>query len=414
MDKPIACIELGASGVKLLVGYCLNGEPYCIYRTFRKIRGAYNDGQITDPKVYSAVLSTFHEVKDEQAKVSINISDFALVLPSVGLQVYENEKTTGTTASSNEIAKLDISNVVSLVRKQNIPGNNAIVDIVPDEFILDNGERYANPPFGKKSESITIKAKIHTLPEGLLVFYKNLVQHEDFRISGESVSTYCLAEWIKTMPDLPTSYILLDMGAKTTSVSLIGNGSPYGSQSFFLGGQDLTEMIAEGLSLEEGHAEILKLRYGYDERQIAYDPPFAAFAGPEYATCQYKQKDLNNIISSYFEEFGGLAKNAINQLLSKYNGRFDTLPLVVTGGASRLFGVKTFLSSVFPRREIFFAKSKTVGCLDEGYGALLGLLVAKSQYKGTLGDNHTSMASVSRVSPKKEKTKRPSLEDDTL
>lgn len=414
MDKPIACIELGANGVKLLVGYCLNGEPYCIYRAFKKVPNAYHDGHITDEEAYARVLASLHTIKDEQAKVSIDISEVSLVLPSVGLQVYENEKTTGTTATNNEIAKLDISNVVSLVRKQVIPGANAVVDIVPDEFILDNGERYANPPFGKKSESITMKAKIHTLPENLLVFYKNLVQHEGFRIAGESVSTYCLAEWIKTMQDMPTSYILLDMGARTSSVSLIGNGAPYGSQSFFLGGEDLTEMIGEGLSLDEAHAEVLKQRYGYDERQIAYDPPFAAFAGGDFATCQYKQKDLNNIISSYFEEFGGLAKNAINQLLARYNGRFDSLPLVVTGGASRLYGVKTFLSTIFPRREIFFAKSKTIGCLEDGYGALLGLLVASSQYKGTLGDNHHSMASVSRVAAKKEKTKKPSLEDDAL
>lgn len=414
MDKPIACIEMGASGVKLLVGYCLNGEPYCVYRAYYPLFGAYSDGNIIDEDAYATALETFRSIHDEQAKVSIDISEVSCVLPSIGLQVYENEKTTGTTASNNEIAKLDISNVVSLVRKQTIPGMNAVVDIVPDEFILDNGERYVNPPFGKKSESITMKAKIHTLPENLINLHKTLIQHAGYRIKGESVSIYCLAEWIKTMPEMPKSYILLDMGAKCTSISLIGNGSPYGSQTFYLGGADLTETIAEGLSLDRKLAEILKQRYGFDERTISYNPPFSEFAGNDFSTCSYRQKDLNDIISSYFEEFGGLAQNASNSLLARYGNKFDTLPLVVTGGASRLFGLKTFLNRIFPKRDIYFPKSKTIGCLEPTCGTLLGLLVAQSQYKGTLGDNHHGMTSISRVQPKKEKTRRLSYEDDAL
>ena len=414
MDKPIACIEMSASGVKLLVGYCLNGEPYCVYRAFIPLPGAYQDGNIVDEDAYADALERLRSIHDENAKVSIDITEIALVLPSTGLQVYENEKTTGTTAVNNEIAKLDISNVVSLVRKQPIPGNNAVVDIVPDEFILDNGERYVNPPFGKKSLSITMKAKIHTLPENLIYLHKNLAQHAGFRIKNESVSTYCLAEWGKTFQDLPKSYILLDMGAKCSSVSLIGNGSPYGSQAFFLGGKDLTDMIAEGLSLDLRLAETLKQRYGFDERTISYDPTFAEFAGQGFESCAYHQKDLNTIINTYFEQFGGLAQNAMNQLLIKYGGKFDTLPLVVTGGASRLFGLESFLKNIFPRREIHFIKSKTIGCLDDGYGALLGMLVAASQYRGTLGDNHFGMTSITRVQPKKDKPRRNNAEDDAL
>lgn len=414
MDKPIACIEMTSSGVKLLVGYCLNGEPYCVYRTFVPVLGAYQDGNIVDEDAYAEALASLRSIRDESAKVSIDITEIALVLPSTGLQVYENEKTTGTTSVNNEIQKLDISNVVSLVRKQPIPGSNEVVDIVPDEFILDNGERYINPPFGMKSLSITMKAKIHTLPENLINLHKTLAQHAGFRIKSQSVSTYCLAEWGKTMLDLPKSYILLDMGAKSSSVALIGNGSPYGAQTFFLGGKDLTEMIAEGMNIDKRKAESLKIRYGYDERTFSYDPPFSAFAGQGFESCSLHQKDLNDIISSYFEQFGSLIQNAMNQLLQKYAGKFDALPLVVTGGASKLFGLEGFLKTIFPKRELHFAKSKTIGCLDNGYGSLLGMLVASSQYKGTLGDNHYGMASITRVQPKKDKPRRQTPEDDAL
>ena len=414
MDKPLACIELSSSGVKLLVGYCLNGVPYCIYRSFKPLPGAFHDGCIYDVETYAEALKGFRNIRDDSALVSIDISEVCMVLPCTGLKIYENEKTTGTTATNNEIAKLDISNVVSLVRKQALPAGNAIVDIVPDEFILDNGERYINPPFGKRSESITMKAKIHALPQNIVDLYKGLVQHAEFRIRSESVSTYCLAEWIKTMQDMPSSYLLLDMGAKTTSISLIGNGAPYDSQSFFFGGDDLTELIAEGLGLSGEAAEVLKRNYGYDERKLSYDPTFDKFAGPGFETCTYRQEDLNRIISTYFEQFGGMMRNAVNALLGKYGNRHDSLPLVITGGASRLNGAMGFIKNMFAGREIYQAKSSTIGCLDDGYGALLGLLVASSQYKGTLGDNHHSMASVSRVPTKREKTRKPNYEEDNL
>ena len=414
MEKPIACIEMGASGVKLLVGYCLNGEPYCVYRAFYPLPEAYRDGQIVDESGYAKALASFRSIQDDQAKVSIDITEANLVLPNINFLIYENESATGTTSASNEIAKLDISNVLSLVKKQPIPGNNAIVDIIPDEFILENGERYVNPPFGKKSPSLTIHAKIHTLPETLVNQYANLLQHAGYRLRAESVSTYCLAQWIKTMKELPTSYLLLDLGAKTSSVSLIGNGAPYSSQAIFMGGDDLTKMIEDGLGVSHEQAELIKRRFGYDERAISYDPSFSSFAGKGFENCDFHQSDLNAVIHSYFERFLGLIKTATASMLAKYGDRFDTLPIVCTGGASRLFGLKSFLNKLYPQREVFFARSRTIGCRDEGFGALLGMLVANSTYRGTLGETHQGMATVSRVPSKKEKAKRPSYEEDAL
>ena len=413
MDKPIACFECSSNGVKLLVGYCLNGEPYCIYRSFIPLPFSWKDG-FMDEAAYLDALRRFNEVDDAQAKVRISITEVATVLPAIGMRIFQNEQSSGTTSSDSIITKLDISNVVSLVRKQQIPDGLGIVDIVPDEFIIDGDLHFKDPPFGQRSENITMRAKIHTIPESSLQTHNNLYLHAPYRIKAQGISTYCLCEWIRSLKDMPASYLLVDMGAKTTSVSLIGNHTPYDGRTFFCGGNDLTNRISEAFKISLEEAETLKQKYGYDERKISYDPYFEAYAGPKFVGVKYKQSDLNKVIEEYFKQFSDYIYHAISDMLSRYKGAHDRLPIVLTGGASTLNGIDNFFTSLFPGRQIVKAKSKTIGCLDEGYGSLLGLLLAASQYKGSLNDYHNGMASVSRVPTKKEKPKKVNPEDDQL
>jgi cell division protein FtsA len=333
-----------------------------------------------------------------------------LILPPIGLVVYESDKTTNVVSPTNEIAKIDFSNVVSLVRKEPIPGGNTIIDIIPDEFVLDDGSRYANPPLGVKSTSLSIRAKIHALPETVASTYNRLISQAGFRVKKASVSIYCIAELFKTYNDLPKSYILVDMGARLTAVALIGEGSPYSSASFYSGGDDLTEDIATAFDCAFAAAEKLKCEYGYREKLRDYEPPLPVELD-HMPTTIYYQKELNEVIKNHFESYVAVLGNAIASLLGKYGNRFDTLPIVFTGGASRLKGIEKFLASAFPKREIYFPFPRSIGARDPSYSALLGLLLTSGKYVGSLEDNYHGMGAVSRVN-NKEKSKKPHSSPD--
>lgn len=415
MENLTACFEISSDSIKLLIGYELDGKPIVLYRKKKDMPGLIKDGQIADPNALIKTLAEFHNVNDEAALLKISISEICLVLPSVGLVVYDNEKTTNVVAPNNEIAKIDVANVISLVRKESIPGGNCIVDIIPDEFVLDEGRRFGNPPLGEKSKSLTVLAKIHTLPETLYSTYNRLVNQAGFRIRKAAVSVYCLAELFKTYHELPSSYLLVDMGSRLTSVSFIGDGSPYSSVSFYNGGDDLTEAIATAFDCTFSAAERLKVEYGYKEKIRRYDP---CLPMGERGEGEFHQADLNNIITEYFESYRVTLTNAVNALLGKYEKkygkRFDSIPVIFTGGASGLNGIETFMKEAFPSRECFYPVPKAIGAREAGYSTLLGLLLASSRYVGSLEDNFRGMGSVSRVAKDKGKVRRNGADSDAL
>ena len=411
MEKLTACFEISSDSIKVLIGYELGGQPVVLYRTQTALPGLVKEGQIIDPNGLIRALAELHTVDDAAARLRISISEVCLILPPIGLVVYESDKTTNVVSPTNEIAKIDFSNVVSLVRKEPIPGGNTIIDIIPDEFVLDDGSRYANPPLGVKSTSLSIRAKIHALPETVASTYNRLISQAGFRVKKASVSTYCIAELFKTYNDLPKSYILVDMGARLTAVALIGEGSPYSSASFYSGGDDLTEDIATAFDCTFAAAEKLKCEYGYREKLRDYEPPLPVELD-HMPTTIYYQKELNEVIKNHFESYGAVLGNAIASLLGKYGNRFDSLPIVFTGGASRLKGIEKFLASAFPKREIYFPFPRSIGARDPSYSALLGLLLTSGKYVGSLEDNYHGMGAVSRVNNKEKSKKAHSSPDN--
>lgn len=417
MDRPQAFFEISSDSIKLIVGYELNGSPIVLYTKEVKVPNLLDENKAINKEALNEAFASFHNIKDEKEKLNIAITRINLVLPSVGLQVYQNDKTTNVVDQNNEITKLDITNVISLVSKESVPGDYSIVDIIPDEFIIDSGERFSNPPLGKKSTSLTIKAKVHCLPSGVDSFYHNCANSCGYRLLKRCVSCYCASTLLATYPELPRSYVLIDMGSRLTSVSLVGDASPYENASFYLGGYDLDKKIAREFGVDLATASKLKKRLGYDDRKTSYSFGVAEGLDASSNKVTYYQKDLNQVISSYFEEYFKTLENALNSIFSKYGNKFDNLPFILIGGASKLNGLSSLFASNFPNRNIYFVTPKTIGARDPSYVNLLGLVLASSHYGGTLEDNYRGMAEVSRVSKqveKKKKGKSSSPEDDSL
>ncbi len=413
-EKTFACFDISSSTIKLLIGYELSGAPVVLYTKELAIPGLIKDGMIVDPQGLEKAFASFRHFSDESIKLRGDIAEICMVLPPLGLKIYEKSETTRGVSASKDIGRIDIANVIQQVNNELIPGGNVIVDIIPDQFLLDNGEVYQEPPLGKKSATLTVKAKIHTLPQAVISDYQTLANNVGYRIKKTCVAPYCCATLFATYPDLPRSYVLVDMGARVTSITLVGEGEPYKSGYFLKGGDDLSEEIAESFGIDPIDGEKLKKRYGYEERILSFDPPLLEGIDSHLGTpTPYYQKDLNAVIENYFEGYMAQLTNAIATILNPYHGQFDTLPILLTGGASKLHGLERFFASAMPARPLIKVTPRSIGARDPRYSALLGIVLASSKYTGSLEDHYRGVAPVSRVS-KKEKRARPSPSDDIL
>ena len=295
-----------------------------------------------------------------------------------------------------KVAKLDITNVLTQINKEMPPQGVSIVDIIPDNFILDDGQRREDPPLGLQSRTLAIQAKVFGLPTTIVHGYKSSLERAGFRVKQCAVAAYSYAELHKTYKDLPDSYVLVDIGGDITTVSLIGRGSPYRAFNFARGGNSLTEKIASSLHLGLNEAETLKCRFGYDDRRISYNPPIAVSKNEKGGDTSYFQQDLNQAIVEWCDDYLPHLNVAIDNALKNMGIGKDSLPILFTGGTSRLNGLLKILKNHYQGRKLLSITPRSVGAREPKWSPLLGLIRACSHYRGSLEDGTHGVISVSR------------------
>ena len=410
----IGCLEIGSDALRVVLGYELGGEPVVVFAHESPYPGLVKEDQINLNEV-SAALASFHSIADPIRKVTVNLTNVNLVLPSAGFKVFADEKSTAIVNPEAGVEKIDVTNVISLVTQQTLPAGLSRVDVIPDRFILADGSVYGNPPLGKKTTSLEVKAKVYCLPTEIRDVYNKAVSLAGYRVNKQAVSAYCAAKLIASYKDLPDTYILLDMGSRVSTLSFIGEGAPYSSLYFYQGGADLTEKIASSFGLDFANAEKLKVKYGYDPKLISYNPDLATGNKEDGTLTHVKQADLNQVIEDYFHGYAVTLSNCLATLMKDYPGsEYASLPVLLVGGASKLSGLESFLTKILAGREVIKVVPRSIGARDPKYANLLGLLLC-CKYSGSLADNQRGVAPLSRTQVKKDKGKRrPSPEDDAL
>jgi len=176
MEKPIAAIELGSKKLKLVVGYELDGQVYVIYTLVKPYGQCIDAGVFSDESKISATIASIREFTDPLAKLRINISDVLLCLPPYNLGIYQTRQVTTVVSEDSKISPLDIKNIYALIRNSAYPLNEkALVDVVPESFTLDHGRIFARAPMGESSSTLTVSAKVQTLPKALVDSYQNVL-----------------------------------------------------------------------------------------------------------------------------------------------------------------------------------------------------------------------------------------------
>ncbi len=403
MEKRIAVIEITNLEVRLIIGDVVNDKPVILYQTSRPITGLISRSEIMDPETLIKIISSLTNIEDSAIKMRFHITDATVILPASGLSVFQGDKTTNVVSSTSIIEKIDIQNVISLVNKDPIPGGNKIVDIVPDFFLTDTG-RYKEPPVGQKSNSLSLRAKVYTLPERIVKDYKDAIELAGIRPKRLFVAPYGIIELAKNTNDIPKDYFLVDMGGEVSTISLVGNQSLFASSCFTLGGEDLIKFVAQEMhiSYDEAH-ELIEL-YGINERELAFKPTIAK-AMVNDVEVKYTPDDLNRYILDFFTEYYFKQFDVtMKQITESIKGsNISTLPIVFTGGFSSLHGFDRLAKEKFINNQsIHYLVPDAIGARHPSFSALVGALLASSKYKGSLSDQKARVATVEREETKQE------------
>lgn len=398
MGKSVAAIELCSKSIKLVVGYVLDGKVHVIYTLTKEVGPMFNRGNVIDPALLKSALESISVINDASVKLKINIQDALLALPPYGIEVYQTKPVVTIIGDDGKVSEFDIKNVYALVRKANLPPNSKLVDIIPSNFVLDQGRLYAYPPIGEQSSSLQIFTKIHTLPSNVYNNYTNALEGAGIEIRRTMISSAAAVELLASFEDeYPSDYFLVDIGSDITTISLVGYKQLFCSRFFSWGGDDITNSIRDNFHVDEAEAEKIKMLYGFDLRELSFDAVVSK-EDSEEGTKIHRVSELNKLIEEQLSLFVKELNNAQSSLLESYqdSDKYRALPMVFIGGGSTLYGLKDYLVGKISSKDLLFATPKTLGARNASYFNCLGMILMNEKYPNSYDDNQKKVVDLSR------------------
>ena len=396
MKNDVIALEISHKYIKVAFGTTENGQVLVNFVKKVPIDHLLENGVIKEKAQLVKELQKVNPIIDDDYRFNELINNVSLVLPPYGLEVYQTKQITSVISPEKVIGELDIKNIYSIIRNKRLPVDNELIDIVPEAFYIENGNVYAHAPIGKVSSSITAFTKVHTLPKRINTEYTEVLKNSNIQINRRMVSTFAASELLATYQDVPDNFFLVDIGAASTSVSLIGKKQLFASRSFSWGGDNITDHIVSKFNISELEAEKIKILYGLDKREIKFDYSVCTVDTDEGENKHYVD-ELNELIEKDLDELFRLMTNAIEQLAQSYNViEYQSMPILLIGGGSRLKGIVNHLLQKNVFTNIKAISPKTIGARDPSLFALLGAIYIGYKYPNTSGDEKKPTVAVSR------------------
>ena len=397
MEKPIAAIELGSKKLKLVVGYEIDGKVYVLYTLVKPYGHSIEGGNFVDPNRVSQTIASVREFTDPAAKLKLNITDVLLCIPPYGLGVYQTRQVTTVVTEDSKISNLDIKNIYALIRNSAYPLNDkALVDVVPESFTLDQGRIFARPPMGEMSSTLTVSAKVQTLPKLLVDNYQNVLMNGGMVSRRNVVASLAATELISSYESTPNSFILVDIGSNVTTVSFIGNHALYGSTYFNWGGDNITEKIIESFNINEADAEKYKIMYGIDNREMNFKAPICTTDDGTGIEVHHTNDELNTIIKGELDIFIKYLNDAVNDVVAQHDRSYRNFPMLLIGGGSELNGLVDYITPKVMSETVEVVSSKTLGARNPTFFNCLGMILTHAKYFNLNDEAHPKVGQVTR------------------
>jgi cell division protein FtsA len=239
--------------------------------------------------------------------------------------------------STEEISRKDIDKLITDMQKLAVSPGDRIIDILPQEFIVDN-EQGIKDPIGMSG--IRLEANFHIIT-GQITAARNIercVDKAGIKVADLVLEPLASSASVLSDEEKEAGVALVDIGGGTTDLAIFQDGIIRHTAVIPLGGNIITEDIKEGCLIMKNQAEALKVRFGSafatetQENEIVSIPGLRGRDPKEISI-----RNLASIIQARMEEIMEQVYFEIRS--SGYEKRLIG-GIVITGGGSQLKNIK--------------------------------------------------------------------------
>lgn len=330
MNDLITSLDLGSQSIKSVVALAQREQSGLeIIATKESSSKGVRRGAVVEPselsrKVRSVVQDLNQELGQKIDQVLINVS-------GSHLRCEESRGTIAVSRADQEISQKDIDRVIEAAKTFSLPSNQEILDVFPEEYVVD-GEEKVGKPLGMKG--VRLEANILAVC-AFSPYLENLtkaVLDTDLEIMDLEPSSLASSRAVLSDRQRELGSAVLDIGAWSTDLAVFEEKDLIHLAVFPVGSAHVTNDLAIGFQTDIDLAEKIKKEYGTCKGSRGRGEKIEL----EDESISFRENDLVKIIEPRVSEIFEQTRAQLEAI-----SREDQLPggVIVTGGGSRLPGL---------------------------------------------------------------------------
>lgn len=236
--------------------------------------------------------------------------------------------------SENEITMAEIEQLIENQRKTFIPAGDQIIDVIPQEFTVDNIPNIANP-IGYNGVKVGANFHIITGDRNAIRNINRAVDKSGLKTKDLVLQPLASAAAVMSELDMEAGVAILDIGGGTSDLAVFHEGILKHTAVIPFGGENITNDIKTGLGVLKLQAEAMKVQFGSALANEAKANAYITIPGMNGMQAkEISVKNLANIIQARMGEILDFVTYHLKQV------GLDTRTLnggiILTGGGSQL------------------------------------------------------------------------------
>ncbi|MCD2255310.1 cell division protein FtsA [Agrilactobacillus fermenti] len=335
-------LDIGTTSIKVIIAESVQGQLNIIGVGSDRSKGM-NRGVVVD--IDQVAASIRNAVRQAEQKANVNISDVYAGIPANMLSIEPCQGMIAVSDESKEITDQDVQNVAAAALIRNLPPEREIVDLVPDEFIVDGFDGIKDPR-GMIGVRLEMHGILFTSPKTVIHNIKKSIAKAGLNLQSLVVNPLALGTVALTDGEQDFGTILMDLGGGQSTAAVIHDHKLKFTQVDQEGGEYITKDISVVLNTSFESAEKIKRDYGNaNVEATSKEEEFPVEIVGQTDQVLINERYLSEIIEARVEQILTRLGKALNQVKA-----FD-LPggVVITGGVTALPGIVDLASKIFDR-----------------------------------------------------------------
>ncbi|MFV0480805.1 MAG: cell division protein FtsA [Campylobacteraceae bacterium] len=277
---------------------------------------------------------------------------------------------------SRDIGIREINRVMQMAdHNANIPQEYEKLHILPFNFKVDDQEAIEDP-LGMNGSRLEVQAHIITVQKSPLNNLKKAIRAAGIEIDNIVLTAYSSSIAVLNRDERELGVAVIDAGGATCNMAIhIGNSIRY-NDFLGVGSNNITNDLSMALHTPISSAEKVKIEHGSLQNNKS-DLIVLPITGDENSTHEVSLEIVSNVIYARVEETLMILAKSLED--SGYKDKIGA-GIVLTGGLTKLDGIRDLASAVFDNLPVRLAKPTEMEGLfevlrDPGYSTAVGLVM---------------------------------------